>query len=477
MPVNPYESPKTPPELPLEAELAPVELGGTPTNVRYLVVGLSVSMSCLLYLDRFCIGAVTNVITSELSLNREEFGRAIAAFFWAYALAQVPAGYLAERLGSRLMLALYVVTWSLAVIGLGWSYGLLMFSLMRVVLGVAQAGAYPAAGSYLKQWVPLTGRARANSIVTTGGRLGLVLALMCTAPLMVLLGGLFGFSTGQWRLVFTLYGSLGLVWTIAFWFLFRDRPAEHPLCNDSERRLIAGGAGGPTELALSPLEQLKQLIPILADLNVWLLSLAGILVNFGWIFLVTWQSEYLKDKFGAQLGEAFGPFKDKASELAFQQTLLGVLPAITQFSAMAGGLSGGFIADILLRKMGRKWGRRTPGLIAGLAAAALYLLVPMLGNVWVFFAVMIATAFFVDLGLGSLWATYQDIGGSRVGSILGFANMWGNLGAAAFGWYFGYLAGNDNWSAVFYLSAVSLIGMSACWLFIDATRPVPGEGK
>src|SRR5437867_362994 len=89
------------------------------TRVRYLVVALSFAMAILLYIDRFALTPITTTILQELNLNEEQFGRAVGAFFLIYALCQVPAGWLSDALGARWTLALYVVGWSLATVGLG----------------------------------------------------------------------------------------------------------------------------------------------------------------------------------------------------------------------------------------------------------------------------------------------------------------------------------------------------------------------
>src|SRR5688572_2913202 len=125
---------------------------GAPTSVRYLVIGLRVLMSILLYIDRFAINPIATTIMRELDLDKESWGRAIGWFFLAYAFCQIPAGWLSDTLGARWTLALYVAGWSLAIVGLGLANGLLAISAMRIVLGITQAGAYPAAASLLKRW-------------------------------------------------------------------------------------------------------------------------------------------------------------------------------------------------------------------------------------------------------------------------------------------------------------------------------------
>ena len=148
-----------------------------PTRVRFLTLALCIAMAMLLYLDRYAISPVTGTLLAELKVSKEQLGRTIFfAFFFAYALCQIPAGWLSDVFGARRMLALYVAGWSLATIAMGLVNGLAAIFFVRFVLGVSQAGAYPTAASLLKRWIPYGARGLANSSVSMGGRAGGLLA-------------------------------------------------------------------------------------------------------------------------------------------------------------------------------------------------------------------------------------------------------------------------------------------------------------
>lgn len=433
-----------------------------PTRVRYLVVGLCMAMSVLLYLDRFALSPATDAILRELALSKEQLGRALFTFFFAYALAQVPAGWLSDTLGARATLALYVVAWSLATMALGLVQGLVGIALVRLLLGITQAGAYPAAASLLKRWIPYAGRGRANTSVSMGGRAGALLAFFCTPILMVAIGHWLGRSTGQWRIVFVLYGLLGLVWAVVFWLLYRDSPREHPWCNAAEAELIE-------EQAVPASANQRRLgLPWLAMLKspeIWLMCLAGFTVNIGWVFLVSWLPQYLIETYGDYVTQHIGE----------KQVVAGVMTAMTGLGGMCGGLLGGTATDFLVRAYGRKWGRRLPGVCGGLLVLGLYLSAALAGNIWLFLTIMIAISFTIDFSLGATWASYQDIGGRHVASVLGVGNMVGNFGAAIFTWLIGLLAEHDQWRTVFLISGGAMILYAGCWSLIDVTRPVVRE--
>ncbi len=542
---NPYAGPQ------VESQLAssPTQ---SPTGVRFLVIGLCVAMSVLLYLDRFAITPATNTILTELRLSKAEFGETVRAFFLAYALMQIPSGWLTDVLGARWMLALFVLGWSLAIAGLGLADGVGAIWGMRLVLGVMQAGAYPAAAGLLKRWVPYSDRGLANSSVAMGGRCGLLVSMSLIVPLMLLFGRWLNWETDQWRAVFVTYGSLGLAWAAGFVWLFRDWPREHPWVNQAEAALIesavlksatpasgvatstahaasssaawccgglfaiaAGwvvvvglaasacnqqfgttlaGATGSDAFGSAVVSAVAGLVglagivllvmvanrflqaldppaarrlslplgPMLRSKEVLLMCGINFCVNIGWIFLATWLPQYVVDVYGDYV----------TTHIGNKDLVAGWMTAATGVAAMCGGLLGGRATDVFVRRYGRVWGRRLPGLCAGTLVAAMYLTVPQLPGLWSFIAAMIAIAFTIDFGLGATWASYQDIGGRHVASVLGCGNMCGNLGAAFFGGLIGYLADEDRWNTVFLISAGAMLLASCGWLLFDASRPI-----
>src|SRR5262245_33297640 len=160
-------------------------LDARPTQVRFLVVLLTTLASVLLYLDRICISFAERYIKEDLGLSNDEVGWMLSAFFWTYALAQVPSGFLSDRYGARLMLTLYILLWSLFTGLTGLAAGFTTLLVLRLCFGVAQAGAYPTAGSLLSKWVTFPSRGLASSLVALGGRVGGFVAPFLTAMLIV----------------------------------------------------------------------------------------------------------------------------------------------------------------------------------------------------------------------------------------------------------------------------------------------------
>jgi|GEM_PF-6559182 len=156
-----------------------------PTNVRYLVVASATLMAVLLYLDRFCISMAEIYIKEDLGLTDGQIGWMLSAFFWTYALGQVPAGWMTDRFGARIMLTVYVLSWSLFTGLTGFAGSFTALLLLRFGFGFAQAGAYPTAASIVSKWVPFRSRGTVSGIISVGGRIGGWLALFATGYLLV----------------------------------------------------------------------------------------------------------------------------------------------------------------------------------------------------------------------------------------------------------------------------------------------------
>ena len=159
---------------------APSMTDEQPTRMRQAVVSVATLMAVLLYLDRFAIGIASEYIREDLRMTQTQMSWFLSAFFWSYALCQVPAGWLADRYGARRMLTIYILAWSAFTGFLGLAHQVWLILYLRLFCGVAQAGAYPTAGGLIRVWFPISGRGVASSIVALGGRAGGVLAPILT---------------------------------------------------------------------------------------------------------------------------------------------------------------------------------------------------------------------------------------------------------------------------------------------------------
>ncbi|MGL5096539.1 MAG: MFS transporter, partial [Planctomycetia bacterium] len=157
------------------------------SRVRFAVVGVATLASVLLYLHRNALGIAGDYMREDLELTTQQWSWVVSAFFWSYALSQVPSGWFTDVFGGRRMLTAYIVAWSICTVATGLVGGLASLILARLACGVSQAGAYPTAAGLLRQWAPVQTRGVASSVVALGGRAGGFLAPLLTAWCIVAL--------------------------------------------------------------------------------------------------------------------------------------------------------------------------------------------------------------------------------------------------------------------------------------------------
>jgi sugar phosphate permease len=423
------------------------------THVRHQVIGVSMLMAFILYLDRLCLANIvaSDSFASSVNLNPEEKGRVLGAFFFSYALFQVPSGWASDRWGPRRMLTLYIVLWSVftGLTGLMSSYVTLLT--MRLLCGMAEAGAYPTSAAVIRRWVPERARGSASALVATGGRIGGTLAPVITAWMVLKLG--------SWRTTMWIDAAVGLVVAGLYWLMVRDRPSQHPRCNAAEQAFIGTPVSEP---ALKPRDFVTAVAAFMGSGSLWLNSLMQLFTNVGWVFLATWLPTYLKESKG------------------LTEQRIGTLTTLIFAAGMVGQFLGGFFADWSDRVLGRRWGRVFPMAVGGFVSTVAYLVCMGIDSVWGVVICCAVVSFSVDLSNPAGWAFMQDVGGRVTGAALGWGNMWGNLGAAASSaWLIPKLmllgGQGGGQTAVFLMCAGAMFLSGVLTLGMDATKPLLRE--
>jgi MFS family permease len=417
-----------------------------PTNIRYRIIGVTMLMAFILYLDRICMAEIVKSASfnNDVHLSKEEIGRILSAFFFTYALFQVPAGWASDRFGARATLTIYIVLWSFCTILTGCMSSFAGLLLARLLCGIAEAGAYPTCMAMIRKWIPLSGRAGAAGLVAFGGRTGGTLAPFLTIWMIL--------TMGHWRMSLWVDGVVGFVIAGIFWFVVRSSPHEHSQVNAAELALI----GRPEkEQRLSARELRSALWSFCKSISLWANSANQMLVNLGWGFLVTWLPTYLVQE-------------RKVGELEGGRMLTYVLAL-----GMLGQIAGGYYCDWATRHFGLRWGRLLPMTSANLVCAAAYACCPFVDSTWLLVACCATVSFCVDLGNPALWAFMGDVGGRATAAAGGWGNMWGNFGASVTGMLVPWLldiGGGDGKMFVFFTLAGAFVLAAIVILPMDATK-------
>ncbi len=416
---------------------------------RYWVVFLAVTLAILSYIDRVAISYAAPLISEDLNLSREEMGAVFGAFALAYALFEIPGGWMGDWMGPRRVLLRIVLWWSTftALTGAMWNFGSLWIS--RFLFGAGEAGCFPNLTKAFTTWLPQDERVRAQGIMWTFARWGGAF----TPPLVLLV---LSFTT--WRWAFAIFGSLGLIWMAGFWFWFRDNPRDNPKVNEAELSLIGTGAENASGHANVPWGKL------IRSRTVWLLWLQYFALSYPWYFYITWLPTYLQSPTGR------GLTPEESAQYAIFPLLFGGF----------GSLFCGLIAAKFERFVGSvRLGRRIMSCLGFAGAAAFLLLSMQLQNpLWAMLAMGMAS-FSNDLVMPGAWGACMDVGGSYAGTVAGSMNMMGNLAGFVAPWFGGYLLQQtgDDWNLLLYVMAgVYLVGV-LCWPFIDGVTPLEEDSS
>lgn len=269
--------------------------------------------------------------------------------------------------------------------------------------------------------------------------------------------------TAGWRNVMYSYGACGIIVAAAFWFVFRNRPAMHPWCNEEECSLIRPGSLGhdhseDEQLAKQPLER-PPMLEMVKSRSLWLMCVSQWGANVGWVFLVTWLPRFLVEEHSVPLVER------------------GWMCAIPLWVGWCGMLLGGRATDLAVARLGLKRGRVLPMASGRFLAGIAYLLCLLHPSPWTLTALFGIVAFSTDLGSASGWAYKQDVGGNHVGSIHGWANMWGNLGATISPWLLNQVVREYDWDVAFLVCSGAFFIAGFASLGVDASIPIQSKAK
>jgi len=408
-----------------------------PTHVRHIVLGLTVLAYAITYMDRQVLAVARPVIRDELGISLVMMGWITFGFRIAYALFQIPGGWLGDTLGARRALTIIVTWWSIFTGLTAMAWNAVSMLTIQVFFGLGEAGAFPIATRSLSRWMRPTERGFAQGVTHAGSRLGAAL----TPPIVVLLIAKFG-----WRFAFVAFGMLGLLWSAAWYWYYRDTPQEHSGVNDAERALI-----GPARKRPGAVPWRK----ILRHGNLWVLAVMYFCYNFNLNVYNDWFPTYLRDSRGMTLAA------------------MGVYASLPLFAGTLGDLAGGWFSDHVLRKTGnvnfsRRWVAIAGFVLSGAATVPAVLAADPQTSVAFY-----CLAFFgLEWTVGISWAIPLDIGGDYAGSVSAVMNTLGNVGGALSATVVTYLVRGYGWNAPFFITVGLCFMAAVLFLKIDASKRI-----
>ena len=406
-------------------------------KIRHLILFVLCLMYFIAYIDRVNISVAGPTLRKELGLTPTELGLIFSAFAYPYAAMQIVGGWMSDRFGPRLVLAVLSLLWATATILTGVSWSVASLVAFRILVGVGEGGAFPTATRAFTCWLPVRERGFAQGITHSFARLGGAV----TPPIVLAIVARYG-----WREAFIVLGAASLAWTAVWVASFRDTPDEHPWVTASELAEIRAG-GESTRAARGPTPW-RQIVS-----RMWLVTVVDFCYGWSlWVFL-TWLPSYLSDARGFKLD---------------QIALMTTLPLL---GGVVGDTLGGVISDAIFRRTGNLRLARRTLLVVGLGGAFVFILPAIvtgsaLGAVYL----LAAAFFFLELTNAVLWTLPLDIAGQYAGTAGGIMNTGFGVAGMISPVVFGVLIERTGrYELPFFISAGLLLVGALCSLGIDPT--------
>jgi sugar phosphate permease len=419
------------------------------TKTRWLVLLLISLMYMITFMDRTGISIAAPAMAREFGFSKTAMGIVFSVFLWAYALGQIPAGWLADRFGPRLVLLVIVPFWSLMTAMTAVATGVVSLIATRSVFGLAEAGAFPTATRGMQLWFPKSERGIVHGVTYSFSRFAIAIVPFLGVTIVSAFG---------WRWIFYLFGATGLCWSVAFYGLYRNLPEDHPNVNQAELAHIRGRDPDGTIRPRIDLQSRRKAPwkTIFRSANMWYIAASYGCFHYGTFFYVTWFPTYLWEYRHLSL------------------TAVGTLASLPLFAGMVGDILGGILTDRVYRKTGRlRFARRIVAAPAMLASGACLIPAALTHHAGTAIFCLAGSLFFLELVISPAWAVPMDVGGEFSGTVSGVMNMAGALAASASAIIFGFLTQRGMWIAPFFISAGVLLTGALIWAFlIDPEKSV-----
>ncbi len=406
------------------------------SQARWVLLALLVSSILVNYIDRGALSVAIPEMESEFSLTPSQKGLLLSVFFWTYALLQMPAGWLVDRLDTKWVYAGGYIIWTIAtgMTGLVTGFAALIFA--RLLLGLGESAAYPAISRLIVENFPEHQRGTANSLIDAGTKVG--------PALSILAGGLLVDEFG-WRSLFLTLGIGGTLWLVP-WFLYVPS-------RSSSSSFIDGGLEDldPPGTSQQPSSQTRpSLRRVIVHRSVLGTSLGMFSLGYVWYFLLTWLPSYLMDVHGLDLKKT---------------AVLAALP----FLAMAvSSVLWGWIADRWIsRGQSPTMARKSIALVGLTIAAVLLVTASRAASATFCIALLAAACAALGMFTANVWAMTQTMAGPAAGSWTGIQNCIGNMGGVVSPLVAGWtVEATGSYQIAFFVAAIVMLLGVLTYLFV-----------
>ncbi|WP_238325911.1 MFS transporter [Bryobacter aggregatus] len=413
--------------------------------MRHRVIAMTVLLAGVTYLDRIAIGVLAPQIRKDLGLSMQQMSMVFFVFSVAYGVFEVPTAAWADRIGARSVVTRIVLWWSLFTIATAGAWNYISMLVIRFLFGAGEAGAWPSVGRVYSRWIPARERGKTQGVFFAGAHLAGAITPGIVYWLLRYM---------EWRMVFVVFGILGMLWALSWWLWFRDEPRDKAGTSPEEVKLIESGRG----LAVNAHGNWKV---VFKNPSVIWLCVSHFANTYGTFFVMTWMPTYLKEGRGMSTEHVV------------------IFAGLPMLFAVPADLAGGWTTDYVTRRLGLSWGR------AGVAGASYF--TAMLA---MFFGaaapdphisgVLLALAYGLSMfSLGAAFSFCIDIGKENSAVMTATMNTAGQVGGALSPVVLAWVVQNTgNWTLPLYImSGLYLCAVMAWWMIGRQVRDTVIDGQ
>lgn len=449
-----------------ESENASAREDAAPTHARFMVLTLLCLVAAVAYVSRNAISVPAKLIQEELDMSLTQMGWVMSAFFWSYALSQIPSGWVGHVWGTRRALTAFAVLWSIATALTGMATGFWMLIGVRLIFGISQAGIFPCCASTISKWLPKARRGFASGLLGSFMSIGSAFGAFSIGLLLqgIDLGGI-QIPGLSWRTIMYLCAVPGFVWAFCFYYWFRDRPEMHRGVNSAELDIIRGSEVKvkAEDSTVQRQDEHGEPTPwgkILTSFSMWMICGQQFFRAAGTIFYMTWFPVYLQKARGITIASS------------------GIWTSFPLMSFVVGNFLGGIAVDWVLQRTGsRRWSRQGVAIVAMLGCGFCTLLAYFVSEMNLAMTLITVSMFFAGLGGACGYTVTIDKGGQHVAPIFGMMNMAGNLGAALLPVIVGAMFQAQLYKPVLILMTGIYLGAAVCWMLLNPNGTVFEEKR
>lgn len=411
------------------------------TKIRWMFALMFFLIGVIAYMDRANISYIAQPMMEDLNMNKTQFGMLASMFAAGYALMQVPAGIMAEKFGPKKMLTFALVWWSAFTIltGVVRNHGLLYA--MRFLFGVGEGPMYPSNAVFNTYWFAKSEKGRASSALLAGSYFGPVIAPFVTIAIYQAFG---------WEAVFFIFGAIGIVIAALWLIIAKDLPEHHKMVNEAEKAYIMANRDVvQTDKKSAPWGLFFKRFSFFA--------IAGqyFVVQFVITLFLIWLPTYLQEEYHVVLGD---------------MKFLAAAPWLIMFILI---MAGGSISDAIISKGYSRFKARALIAIFGFIVFAVSLFLSVQTNDMTMNLIYLSLCLGgVGLSMGMSWASATDLGRNFSGTVSGWMNLWGNIGAFLSPMLGGYLVQHYGWDTTFYLMIIPAVVAIVLWFFVQPDKPL-----